>query len=57
MKPDEAELWAALVAGEKPRYAGRRLGIHRKRVNYLCEKWARQRKYEYGVVCDLGWIR
>lgn len=55
-KPDEMALWAALVAGEWPRTAGPRLGIPSRRVWYLCEKWARQGIYDYGVSCDLGWI-
>ena len=55
-KPDELALWAALEAGEWPRDAGHRLGIPPRRVNYLCEKWSRQGIYDYGVVCDLGWI-
>ena len=56
MKPDEQALWDALVAGEWPRDAGRRLGIDRRRVQYLCYKWSRQGKYEWGVSHDLGWI-
>ena len=56
VKPDEAELWAATVAGETPREAGLRLGIPNKRVLYLCEKWARRGVYGYGVSADLGWI-
>lgn len=55
-KPDERRLWDALVNGEWPRDAGRRLGIPRKRVWYLCEKWARKQIYDYGVTCDLGWV-
>lgn len=54
-KPDEVALWAALEQGEWPRYAGQRLGIPRKRVDYLCEKWADKGIYDYGVTCDLGW--
>jgi hypothetical protein len=55
VKPDEAALWAAVVAGEKPRRAGERMGIHPNRVIYLCEKWARKGIYDYGVTADLGW--
>lgn len=54
-RPDELALWHALLAGEKPRYAGRRLGIPRRRVAYLCGKWARHGDYDWGVVIDLGW--
>jgi hypothetical protein len=54
-KPDEHELWAALLAGETPRAAGQRLGIPHRRVVYICEKWSRQRIYNYGVTADLGW--
>lgn len=55
IKPDEINLWEAVVAGETPRAAGVRLGIDSKRVIGLCEKWARQGNYEYGVSADLGW--
>ena len=55
MRNDEKALWEAVLAGEKPRDAGPRLGIPYKRVLYLCEKWSKQRKYEYGVSADLGW--
>lgn len=57
MKPDEEALWKALEQGEWPRDAGRRLGINGKRVQYLCEKWAKKGIYDYGVSSDLGWIR
>lgn len=56
MKDDELELWVAVQAGETPRDAGHRLGIHYKRVQYLCQKWTDQRKYDYGVAVDLGWV-
>lgn len=39
-----------------PRDIGARLGIHRKRVEYLCQKWTDRRWYEYGVSVDLGWL-
>lgn len=52
---DERLLWAALLAGELPRDAGRRLNMPPKRVWYLCLKWADKNVYEYGVTCDLGW--
>ncbi len=55
-RDDEKALWAALLTGEQPRYAGRRLGVPPRRVEYLCEKWARKGAYEYGVVHDLGWL-
>lgn len=54
-REDEKALWAALLAGEKPRDAGVRLGIHTRRVEYLCNKWADKGLYEWGVVHDLGW--
>lgn len=54
-KPDENKLWEAVLTGKSPRDAGKKLGIHPKRVDSLCEKWARQGKYDYGVCCDLGW--
>ena len=57
MKPDEVELLKALDAGERPRYAARRLGIPPNRVRYLCEdKWTRKGWYDYGVTYDLGWL-
>jgi hypothetical protein len=54
-REDEQALWAALMTGEQPRYAGRRLGMPPRRVEYLCNKWADKGVYEYGVVYDLGW--
>lgn len=54
-KPDEVALWESTLAGEWPRSAGQRLGIHPKRVQALCEKWAKRGIYNYGVTCDLGW--
>ena len=57
-RQDEIELWSAFGDGtthSTPRGAGIALGIPSKRVNYLCEKWARQRRYDYGVCVDLGW--
>ena len=54
-KSDELALWAAVVAGEWPRHAGQRLGIHPNRVVALCRKWTRKGVYEYGVSVDLGW--
>jgi hypothetical protein len=54
-KPDELALWARVAAGERPRDAGRDLGIPSGRVEYLCEKWASAGIYEYGVSADMGW--
>jgi hypothetical protein len=54
-KPDERQLWEAVLSGEWARNAGKRLGIHPKRVQALCEKWSVRRIYSYGVTCDLGW--
>lgn len=57
-RPDEIALWNAFGPGtahEWPRHAGRALGIPPRRVEYLCEKWSRQRVYDYGTCCDLGW--
>lgn len=48
-------MWEALLSGEMPRDAGERLDIPPNRVHYLCEKWARQGRYDYGVAHDLGW--
>lgn len=55
VRADERALWERVYAGERPRYAGQELGIPSKRVAYLCEKWARQGKYDWGVCIDLGW--
>lgn len=54
-RPDEQALWALVAGGESPRDAGKHLGIHPRRVVHLCEKWARQGIYDYGVSADLGW--
>ena len=54
-RPDEDKLWAAVLAGERPRDAGRRLGMPPRRVIYLCEKWTTQGRYDYGVSADMGW--
>lgn len=56
MKHDERALLDAAIAGERPRYAGQRLGINYKRVKFLCEKWATKGMYDYGVTADLGWV-
>ncbi len=57
-RPDEQLLWDAFGPDsehETPRAAGRALGIPPRRVEYLCLKWTRQRRYNYGVSADLGW--
>jgi hypothetical protein len=55
---DEKELWEAFpITHKTPRDAGLALGIHPKRVCYLCSKWAKKGNYEYGVTVDLGWKR
>lgn len=58
-KPDELALWNAFGEDPEqhvwPRYAGIALNMPPRRVQYLCEKWARQGIYDYGVACDLGW--
>jgi len=54
-KPDERALWAAVEAGEWPRDAAARLGIPRRRLEYLCAKWGRRDIYNWGVTIDLGW--
>lgn len=57
MKNDEINLWKYLESGIYPRDAAITLGMHHKRVEYLCNKWAKKGIYDYGVVCDLGWIK
>lgn len=54
-REDEDRLWAAVLAGATPRDAGIELGMPWKRITYLCGKWAKQGRYEYGVTIDLGW--
>lgn len=61
MKPDEKSLRDLVVArGLEPaptvRELGARLGMHRKRVNAICEKWIRQGWYECGIAVDMGWV-
>lgn len=56
MKPDALALLLAVAAGERPRDAGERLGIHPKRVAPLCERWAAKGWYDYGVNATLGWL-
>ena len=56
MREDERRLLLMVLEGERPRSAGRTLGIHPKRVVYLCYKWDNKGFYDYGVAADLGWI-
>lgn len=56
MKPDERALLLAVAAGDQPRDAGARLGIHHRRVDYLCEKWTGKGLYDWGVSVDTGWL-
>jgi hypothetical protein len=51
----EERLWAMVAAGEKPRVAGKRLGIRRARVLELCQGWADEGLLEYRRSPDLGW--
>lgn len=55
-KNDETELWMAVRAGEKMRTAAPRLGIPLRRMEYLANKWSDKGWYEWGTVCDLGWL-
>jgi hypothetical protein len=58
MREDESLLWLSFglnAEHDTPRSAGRALGIAPRRVEYLCEKWARKGWYDYGVAHDLGW--
>jgi hypothetical protein len=59
MKPDEQLLWESFgeeTPNRTPRDAAIALGtMAPKRLRYLCEKWADQGIYGYGVSCDLGW--
>jgi hypothetical protein len=51
----EERLWSMVAAGEKPRAAGKRLGIRRARVLELCQGWADEGLLEYRRSPDLGW--
>ena len=42
MKNDEINLWKYLESGIYPRDAAITLGMHHKRVEYLCNKWAKK---------------
>lgn len=56
----EREMWAALVAGEKPRdwidaaCESGKLNSEKQAWATL-DKWCRENVYEYGVTLDLGW--
>ena len=39
-----------------PRDVGAELGIHPKRVAYLCGKWSDRGWYDWGTSVDLGWL-
>ncbi len=57
MREDEKQLLLAVGAGEFVVDAGERLGIARKRVNYLTEiKWPEKRWWDYGVAGVRGWL-
>ena len=57
MKEDEYQLLLLVAAGLQPRHIRAELGMHPKRLQYLCEsKWTRKRWYDYGVTYDLGWL-
>lgn len=57
-RQDETDLWMLVHdCGVKPRNGARIMGMHPKRLLYLCEKWSRQGKYDYGVSADLGWSK
>lgn len=58
MKPDEQLLWESFgddKAHLTPREAALALNIPDKRVEYLCLKWSKQKRYDWGVAADLGW--
>jgi hypothetical protein len=56
MKSDEEDLWMAFPDKyPNPREAGIALDIPTKRILYLCKKWSKQKKYNYGISLDLGW--
>lgn len=51
----EGRLWDAIACGEKPRVAGKRLGVRRARVVELCEQWAAEGLLAFRRSPDLGW--
>jgi hypothetical protein len=53
---DEEILWAALQQGVWPCQAGARLHMDPERVVEICEAWASEGIYEYGVAADIGWV-
>jgi len=58
IREDERALWEAFgpdAPHRWPRDAAAALGIDRNRMVYLCNKWADQGRYDWGVSCDLGW--
>jgi hypothetical protein len=45
-----------MVSVESVGNVGARLGIHPKRVNYLCHKWAGRDWLDYGTSPGMGWL-
>lgn len=60
MRDDERRLLAEMQLtnrmSESPRAVAERLGIPRKRYEYIFGKWAAKRWYDYGVCVDMGWL-
>lgn len=58
MKSDERDLWNLFGTGKEyefPVPAGVELGMHPKRIEYLCGKWSKQGRYDWGVSWAFGW--
>ena len=56
-KQDEAMLWAMLVLGGiPPRLGAEVIGMPCSRLVAICYKWSGAGIYDYGSVCDLGWV-
>lgn len=58
-KPRHIGLLFPGVAGtnlESVRAIGARMGIHPKRIVYLCHKWSSRGWYDWGCSPDIGWL-
>lgn len=56
VKADEISLAVAVLGGVSVRDVVESGVIAPKRAWYLCNKWSDKGWYDYGVVCDLGWV-
>lgn len=57
MKLDEQRFWKLVKEGNgTPRDIVESIGMNEKRALYLCQKWADQGIYDYGVSPLYGWV-